>query len=299
MRIRKVCIENFKCFKGRFTLDLSEGVNILVGNNEAGKSTIIEAIHLALSGFLNGHYLRNELSQYLFNIDIVNEYLSGVKSGKNPKLPHILIEVYFEGSDTPKLEGDDNSERIKKAAGVTFKIEFDEEYKSPYNELIKKSLETIPIEFYKIKWRSFARDALISRNIPIKSVLIDSSSYRFQNGSDIYISRIIKNNLDDKQKADISQAFRKLKETFMDDESIKAINKQIKNNSKISNTKDVEISVDLSTKNAWETSLMTYLDDIPFSYSGRGEQCLIKTKLALSHQKSQEAKRVPFFGRLR
>lgn len=33
----------------------------------------------------------------------------------------------------------------------------------------------------------------------------------------------------------------------------------------------------------------TYLDEIPFNYAGRGEQCLVKTRLALSHKKSQEA----------
>ena len=45
MHIAKITIENFKCFEGRFSLGLNEGKNILVGNNEAGKSTILEAIH--------------------------------------------------------------------------------------------------------------------------------------------------------------------------------------------------------------------------------------------------------------
>ena len=47
--IERVVIENFKCINGRFTLDFKDGINILVGNNETGKSTILEAIHLALS----------------------------------------------------------------------------------------------------------------------------------------------------------------------------------------------------------------------------------------------------------
>ena len=59
MKIKKVNIENYKCFKS-FTLDFNDGVNIIVGDNEAGKSTILEAINLALSGLLNGRYLRNE-----------------------------------------------------------------------------------------------------------------------------------------------------------------------------------------------------------------------------------------------
>lgn len=289
MKISKLYIENFKCFNGAFTIDFTDGVNLLVGNNEAGKSTILEAVHLALTGVLNGHYLRNELSQYLFNNDVINKYLSSIKAGDNSDLPYILIEVFFKGDNFAKFEGDGNSDRSK-AAGVSFKIEFDNDaYKLAYEELLKKKFETIPIEFYKISWKSFSRDGITSRNIPIKSVLIDSSTHRYNNGSDIYISRIIKNNLNEEQRADISQAFRKLKETFMSDDSIKAINKQVENNAKISTSKKVEISVDLSTRDAWETTLMTYLDGVPFHQIGKGEQCIVKTNLSLSHKKSEEA----------
>lgn len=56
MYITKVKIKNFKCFKD-FSLILNEGVNIIVGNNEVGKSTILEAIHLGLTGIMNGRYL--------------------------------------------------------------------------------------------------------------------------------------------------------------------------------------------------------------------------------------------------
>ena len=63
VHINKVIIENFKCFKGRFLVELNKCLNILVGDNEAGKSTILEAIHLALTGLLNGRYLKHELNQ--------------------------------------------------------------------------------------------------------------------------------------------------------------------------------------------------------------------------------------------
>ncbi len=41
MFIKSVLIENYKGYKGVFKHDLNEGVNILVGNNESGKSTIL------------------------------------------------------------------------------------------------------------------------------------------------------------------------------------------------------------------------------------------------------------------
>lgn len=60
MHISKIHIENLKIFKDSFKLTLNKGINILVGDNESGKSTIIEAIHLALTGLFNGKYLKNE-----------------------------------------------------------------------------------------------------------------------------------------------------------------------------------------------------------------------------------------------
>jgi predicted ATP-dependent endonuclease of OLD family len=62
MCIKEINIENFKCFKGKFNLKLNEGLNVLVGDNESGKLTILEAVHLVLSGLFARRYLRNELA---------------------------------------------------------------------------------------------------------------------------------------------------------------------------------------------------------------------------------------------
>lgn len=291
MRIAKVNIENFKCYKGKFSLNLNAGANILVGNNEAGKSTILEAIHLALTGVLNGRYLKNELSQYLFNRQVEQQYIVSLETPTPLEPPSILIELFLTGEECAALaalEGNKNSEKSDDC-GIVFCVEFDEQYKAEYSELLKAhKIKTIPIEYYKITWRSFARDAVTARSIPIKSALIDSASARVQNGSDTYISRIIRENLEDKERVEISQAHRQMKESFMEKDSVKAINDKINANAKITE-KQVKISVDLSTQNAWEMSLMTYLDEIPFHYIGKGEQSVVKTNLALSHKKSQEA----------
>lgn len=288
MNITKVIIENYKCFSGKFAFEPKKGLNLLVGDNEAGKSTIIEAIHLALTGLLNGRYLKNELTQYLFNIDSVSAYINNLNEKKPAPLPYVLIELSFEGDDIGLFEGDGNNEK-KKACGISFRIEFDDKYQAEYEELLNAgNIKTIPIEYYDIVWTSFARQGITAKSIPLKSALIDSSSSRYQNGSDIYISRIIRENLEHKEIVDITQAYRKMQEVFMDENAIKIINEKIKTASKISE-KDVKLSVDLSSKNAWETSLMTYLDDIPFQNIGKGEQCIVKTKLALGHKKSKEA----------
>jgi putative ATP-dependent endonuclease of OLD family len=295
MNISKVHIENFKIFKGSFDFTLNKGVNIIVGNNEAGKSTIIEAIHLALTGLYNGRYLKNELSQYIFNNQVIEEYIRSLELVNETKqLPQILIELYFDGEDLAEFEGDGNSQKIK-STGISLKIAFDEKFQGEYEELVKiGGIKTLPIEYYNVLWSSFARDENITtKTIPIKSALIDSASNKLQNGSDIYISRIVKDFLESEEIVKISQAHRQMKDTFMGHEAILAINNKIKTVSKISDKK-VELSVELSSKNAWENSLITCIEDIPFHNIGKGEQCIIKTKLALETKKSKEANIILF-----
>jgi putative ATP-dependent endonuclease of OLD family len=288
MYIRKVNIENFKCYKGKFSLNLNDGVNIIVGNNEAGKSTILEAIHLGLSGLLNGRYLRNELSQYLFNNEVEKEYIDSLKAGRTAQYPPaITIEVFFETVEHAILRGNNNSDR-EDAVGVSLIIEFDKSYRDEYDELIMDEVHSIPIEYYTITWRSFARDNITSRSIPMKSVIIDSAVHRYGNGSDIYISRIIKDELDQKERVAVSQAYRKLKDQFKADPAITAINKKVDDTANITD-KEVSISVNLSAKDSWETGLSTFLDNVPFENIGKGEQSIVKTNLALGNVSAQKA----------
>ncbi|NTA84125.1 AAA family ATPase [Agrobacterium tumefaciens] len=287
MYIEKVKIKNFKCFE----VALNEGVNIIVGNNEAGKSTLLEAIHLCLTGVLNGKYLRNELSPYLFNRNIERAYLESIGT-KNPlQPPDIQIELYLAGDKDAleELRGNKNSEKNDKLSGLLFSIEFDKKYDGPYTELLKtKEINSIPLEFYQVQWFEFSRQAATARTVPLKSALIDSTSTRVQSGSDMYISRIVREFLDEKERVAVSQAHRKLKDAFKKDSHVDAINKRLAQAAKISR-KNVSISVDMSSHNAWENSLMTYIEDVPFHYIGKGEQCIIKTRLALSSKKNSEA----------
>lgn len=289
MAIRKVKIQNFKCFYGEFVIDLNSGLNILVGNNETGKSTILEAIHVALTGLYCGKSIRNELAQYLFNNRVVEEYIASINAGTPIAPPAIMIEIYFDESISPEFEGNGNSEKVS-AEGLRFEIAYNEKFNDEYSKLIaEKNLLSLPIEYYDVSWISFARkEGITIRSIPIKSALIDSSSYRYQNGSDVYISRIVRDLLSPEEIASVAQAHRKMKSTFIGDPSIQAINRRISDESTLAEG-TVSLSVDLGTKNAWETSLVTQLDEIPFGYLGKGAQCILKTELALTHKQAQSA----------
>lgn len=290
MFINKVIIQNFKSYKKPFSLNLKNGLNILVGNNEAGKSTILEAIHLALSGLSNGRYFIHDLSEYYFNRDSVQDYLSSLKTSSPLPPPEISIEVFIAGNDLPFFEGDGNITK-KSDCGIRLKISLAEKYRFEYNEYVAEgNVSALPIEFYEVNWSTFARESITPRKIPIKSALIDSSSNRYKNGSDIYISHILRNHLNEKDRNGLAHAHRRLQSSFLKDDSVKKVNDMINNlNADSPSDRKLELTIDLSSKDAWESSFLTSVDEIPFQHIGKGEQAIIKTKLALEHKKSKEA----------
>lgn len=280
MSISKLKIKNFKCFSNWFTIDFDSDINILVGNNGTGKSTILEAINLVLTGTYHGKNIRNELSQYLFNKAIVDEYLETVNKGESVPPPEIIIEAYFD-EEIPSFLGDGNSENSKDVSGITLSIVFDNKYANEYQLLCNEKITSIPIEYYDIYWRSFARENITSRSIPIKSAMIDTTSYTPISGSDFYISRIVRNILDENEIVSVTQAHRMMKEKFSEDPSIVSINQKLADTS----NQDLSISVDFGTRNSWENSLVTQLNNIPYNNIGKGTQCVLKTQLALSDKR--------------
>ena len=236
-----------------------------------------------------GKSIHTELSQYLFNKTTVDEYLNAIKSGESTEPPRICIEIFFNGSIDPDFEGNQNSDKANKVEGLRFEITYNNKFNDEYSKLVEsKNIASIPIEYYEATWTTFARQTITVRSIPIKSAMIDSSCYRYQNGSDVYISRIVKDLLTPEEVASVAQAHRNMKETFTKDDSIKAINERISQESSIIG-ETVSLNVDLGTKNAWENSLVTQVDDIPFNCLGKGSQCILKTELALTHKQAQNA----------
>ena len=274
--INKIKISNYRCFKA-FCLELSE-FNIIVGQNDVGKSTLLEAIDLAMTGYVNGKYIKNELSQYLFNTDVVNEYLWNIQEGKSSKPPKIEIELFLS-DDNPELKGSNNSDR-EDSCGFSFIIELDESYTEEYSLIVNEELKTLPVEYYDIYWTSFAGTRITLRQVKSKASMIDTSRVRYRNQSDVYISRMIRDRIDMSEKIGISQAHRMMRDAFIENESIETINKRIQEESGLIN-EGFNVSVELSSKNAWETTLIACLNEIPLCFAGKGQQCIIEAKLAL------------------
>lgn len=78
--ITQIKIRGYRIYRD-FTLRPNARLNILVGGNDAGKSTLIEAIALALNGRIGGRGVLEELNPYWFNTDMVEEFVALRKAG--------------------------------------------------------------------------------------------------------------------------------------------------------------------------------------------------------------------------
>ena len=285
--LSKLYIENFKGFS-KFSLDLKSDLNILVGNNEAGKSSILEAIALVLTKRIDGRQLDGELTPYLFNKDVVDQYVSAIQAGEKPLLPRITIEAFLTDSESVRiLRGSHNHERAD-AIGIRLDIGFNEDYAEEYKALLEKrdQIKTLPTEYYTASWCSFAGAAVTPRGIPVGLSFIDATTIRLQSGTDFYLQSIISTGLEAKERAALSVAYRNFKEQFSDQPAIKSINDKLTQRRGAITDKELAIAIDMSQRSNWESSLVPHLNDLPFQFIGKGEQSALKIMLALDRQAS-------------
>lgn len=85
MYISKIILKNFKSFAGEHKLDLSDGINFFVGNNNCGKTTIFRAIEFIQSGKSKEEYIT-----------------------KGRESEDVSVEIEFTGTDIEKLVNSDN-----------------------------------------------------------------------------------------------------------------------------------------------------------------------------------------------
>lgn len=81
MKVKKLCLQNY----GRFddlemefapNNEIKGNVTIIVGNNGAGKSQILQALATGFSWFVNELVFKNNQNQYVLTKQSNNEYLS-------------------------------------------------------------------------------------------------------------------------------------------------------------------------------------------------------------------------------
>lgn len=287
--IQKLVLKNFRGYRDS-TIVFNRELNILVGDNEAGKSTALEAINLALTSRTYGKFLAADLSSHVINLAVRQEFVAAAQAGKKPQPPEALIELYLDDTAaTGALRGTNNSLR-EDAPGLRLRVKFDPEYAAEYAEFmsVPEKVTSIPIEYYQVEWRDFAGRAVTPRSVKVSSSLIDASRIRLQSGSDYYLQRIIADTLDKRQRVELARTYRAQQELFASEPSVAAINTFLDNSKDDITSKRLTMEIDVSQRGGWESSLEPHLDELPFTHAGNGEQNMLKILLALS-RKAEDA----------
>lgn len=271
--INRVIIKNFKGIK---YADISfSQKNVIVGNNGVGKSTILEAISLAL-GQNNNCF---ELTPYLFHRSTWNNLNKSF-------LPSIIIEVYLD--NIPGFEeftGKNNTLRTE-CLGIKFEAKFDESY----IELIEaEELTQIPCEYYAISRSWFSEDVVKPFLQPFSVQVINSVSSLHNVKMTQFITRHLQSNLSDEQNRHLKTTLRGLRDHFNANKKVCDVNKELTEIAKDFHEK-LEISLDLTTYSAWNAISCPFVDEIPVHLCGQGEQCILKTLVSLSKRNKKEGR---------
>ena len=203
--VKTLYIDGLKRFE-HFKIEFNEHLSILVGENEAGKSTILEAIRIVL----NQLYWNADKSvlQDLFNLENVRAFQN------NPNvatLPRIIIEVDLELDNTPRFidfygENHVNGNRSEEKYGIRFECKFDEDFSEELADSINDG--KIPYEYYSLTWQTYANLPYKVAKSPIKNLFIDTSETSKSSAFNYFNRALFSNLYSNDTKLKAKNAFR-------------------------------------------------------------------------------------------
>jgi putative ATP-dependent endonuclease of OLD family len=269
--ISKIKLKNFKRFD-TFCCLFDPNLNLLIGDNEAGKSSILTAIDVVFSGS------RSKIDTLgldcLFNQQAVEEFLASDKSYS--KLPEMFVELYFNEQENMDLNGEVNSEQ-KNCDGLRMICEPDHEYSKEIREILKQPEANFPYEFYTISFKTFSGQTYSGYRKYFKHLLIDNSQISNEYATKEFVKSMYGSNANNAEKSKHHNEYRKHKETFKD-----AILHEI--NGKLT---DYAFAIRNNSKANLETDLTLKEDNIYIENKGKGRQCFIKTDFAINKKNSK------------
>ncbi|MFF0229792.1 ATP-dependent endonuclease [Micromonospora sp. NPDC005254] len=280
--IKRIVIDGYRKFD-HLDIEPTARMNILVGDNESGKSTLTEAIYLALSGKINGRSASEELNPFWFHRPRVLEYFEKHGSQQAIAAPQIFIELHLSDGDdnVHQLRGVHNSLKLD-CPGVRLLIEPNEDFEQEFAAyMMDRPPRVLPVEFYRVEWRDFSDRVLTARPKELAVSFIDSRTIRSTSGVDYHTREMLSGHLDPKERAVISLAHRRAKQDITDNH-LAGINDRIAQGSRSLHDRPLGLQMDQSARTSWEVGIVPQVDDIPFGMAGQGQQAAVKVSLAMS-----------------
>lgn len=283
--ITKVVIQGYRKFRS-FSIEPDATANIIVGDNETGKSTLLEAITLALSGRIDGRWANEDLNPYWFNAEDVRDYLVAYAKDSQTPAPSIRIELYLdsEDADVQRMRGVHNSQQVD-CPGVKLEVVPDPDYDEEFTAYMADSdrPDVLPTEYFEAVWTDFNDMPLRRRPVALGVSVIDSRTIRSKAGVDYHTREILNSFLEPKERAAIAVAHRKSRHE-MTSSALNGLNEKVRDGSKALHDAPLGLSMDQSARASWEAGVVPQVDNIPFAMAGQGQQASIKVALAMKRR---------------
>lgn len=286
MQIMRVHIEGFKRFT-HFELDLNPTFNVIVGDNETGKSSVLDAIGLVLTGQYDGRLVQYAIDPYIFNAQDVADFFQKLRNKQHRSPPRVLIEAYLKSdAHDPALSAlkGTNNTKNEDCPGLKVEIDIDHDHIESLKTYVSDNSNpsVLPVEFYKATWRAFDNNNMTLRKLPFRAATIDTSLTRTHRGPNKYVSQIVSDVLSEDQRRELSLAYKRLRHGFTQEEGVATINKHLEQQGNIVTTKKLTVQMDMSSRTTWDSAITAHMDDLPFDCAGKGEQCRVQMRLAIA-----------------
>lgn len=266
LNIVKIKLHNFKRF-GDLTVDINPNINIFIGDNESGKSTILQAIDIVARA--SRTRVENIGLDRLFNIEAICEFMNGDRNLR--KIPEMYIELYLSNQPDPSLEGTNNSDG-RLCSGIRLRCVPNDDYSQQIAQILQNKNASFPLEFYKIVFDTFSGEAFNAYTKKMNSICIDNSTIGTPRAMREYVNDIYHLHLNDIQRINAKHDYKDSKIQFQD-------NILAKYNALI---QPYSFAIRESADDNIETDITLLENNIPLENKGTGTQCFIKTKLSMN-----------------
>lgn len=284
MAIKKLLVKNYKSTES-IVIELNDDINIFVGENDSGKSTILEALSIVTTSKLNGFAFERQIKTNLFNQNIREQYIKSLSTNNIEEPPKIIIEAYLDLED--KKYAGSNNELREDCSGIRMELALNDEYADAYKQMLKDNeIYDIPVEFYSVSYNYFSSAPIVYRFSPIKAAFIDTTRKDYSYMVDKFVTDNITTYLNSQEQTDLSTAYRKSRHSFQQNSVVKQLNESVRKNVKMNN-KEVTIDLREDGVDEWKHQMSVVVENIPFENIGFGTQNSIKIELAIKNSKEQ------------
>lgn len=272
-KITKIRLHNFKRFRD-FETDSKDNITLLIGDNESGKSSILQALDIVISGSVSKVQTIGLVS--LFNVTVIEEFLGGEK--KYQDLPEMFIELYLNEQNNPDLNGRNHSLRPTDFDGLRLKCAPRDDLSEDIKEILDQDHPNFPFEFYSIKFSTFAGDSYTGYNKHLRHLLLDNTQINNEYATREYIKTIYHSIADEKEVSKHQYEYRDHKSQFQEN-VLNGMNSKLEG---------YQFGIRTGAKANLETDLTILENSIPLEDRGRGRQCFIKAQFALTRKQNKQ-----------